>query len=490
MEPADCQNVHSAPRVARLVGLVGLLLGCGATEKSPPAPQEVPPPPTSPDRYWLNTVGWGQAQNERLCARGYGDFVARQLCDPAVAKPRSLEELYDVLQLPREPPFGTLALGASSSGLSFRTVSTLVPRLFRMTFVEGLPDPAHFLVTAFARGEQQVELLAYDAAQNRIALYLLAFEQACNAERCTPDDLLTERVERDWLGFTLYEADDLKDTPLDCLSCHAPEGPTGSRTMLMRDMPSPWFHWFTEERAYCGDDVPPLHQLPDLHDGFERAHAGELRYGALDHPALRFSSGHHLQAAVTLFPDYSTGARLGSSEPFIMPSYNVVDEWTCQGSTAAWQQYRSAVLLARGFPIPEYHLDRLDPVLGAAATQGFSAWLQTRSADDPFDVAAGLIPEDIQRAVGARPDADMTAEAMLKMMCSRCHDQHVPEGSGRSLFRFDAITSESAKRAMARLQLPADSPEIMPPRRSGSLSPTDIALLTQHLALIAGPKQP
>ena len=41
---------------------------------------------------------------------------------------------------------------------------------------------------------------------------------------CAPRDLLTERLETGWTGWTLYAERDLEDTPLDCASCHRPDG--------------------------------------------------------------------------------------------------------------------------------------------------------------------------------------------------------------------------------------------------------------------------
>jgi mono/diheme cytochrome c family protein len=50
--------------------------------------------------------------------------------------------------------------------------------------------------------------------------YFAGCEQACNADGCKPGDLFTPRVESDWLRVSVRDAEDLKNTTLDCRQCH------------------------------------------------------------------------------------------------------------------------------------------------------------------------------------------------------------------------------------------------------------------------------
>ncbi|MBC8134018.1 MAG: hypothetical protein H7X95_13625, partial [Deltaproteobacteria bacterium] len=232
----------------------------------------------TPDEYWLRRVGIGPAQTMRVCARGQGDPVAKALCGPAAQAITGLIELHRALDLPpaRRGSFD-LALANSSSGLSFRTVSPLNPRVFAMTDLEVLSSdratsPPGVAVTAFSRGEQQVELAGYDGATDTLKLYLLTFTQDCNRQGgCDAQHLLGEAVEREWRSWTLYEADDLVDTPLDCVPCHQPDA-HGPKRLLMRDKPDPWFHWFPSGSELSRCSTNDSLGGPDLRGVFERAH--------------------------------------------------------------------------------------------------------------------------------------------------------------------------------------------------------------------------
>ena len=128
----------------------------------------------------------------RVCARGADDRVAQALCASPPAAISSLEDLYGALQL-ASPDKRRLAATTHSLSLSGRTVSGANPRVVVLadnSVPGGLPYEG-VVATAFARGEQQVELVALDPATYEYNFYLLRFVQRCNASRCTSEPLLT-----------------------------------------------------------------------------------------------------------------------------------------------------------------------------------------------------------------------------------------------------------------------------------------------------------
>lgn len=456
------------------------------------AGQEPPPHPDAgigrtPERTWLDAIGQGPAQTARVCARGYEDNVARALCAPGVTI-GSLDDLYRVLGPPAVTPDFSLALAASSSGLSHRAVSALNPRVFRTTVPDVATKQEPFLITAFTRGEQQVEVVGYDERQRRLGFYLVTFDQRCTEGGCTPHQLLGPEVETGWTGWTMYAADDLQDTALDCTSCHQPAGPGTPMRLLMRDAPEPWFHWFlpVDEMSNCPNGSPPRKRLPDLFATFQAGQAsldgpdGVGRYGALDRTALRHATGHNLQTAITVFA-FERMRGTTFEDPYVMDSRAVVDEWRCDVRNELWARYRADVLLQRGLPVPEVQFDRLDPVRAVGARGDYAGFLRQHPDDDAFELAASLVSDDVQRAIGVRPDPSLDAAGMMREMCVRCHDDRAPAGSRRGRFRVDAVTSAGAQEAIRRIGLPSTSPYVMPPRRAGRLDSDEIGKLRSHL---------
>ena len=146
-----------------------------------------------------------------------------------------------------------------SLGLSARTVSGLNPRVLVYQDISHKRRPVTYeevVVAGFTRGEQLVELAALDPATYEYNFYLLRFEQACNRTRCTPEDLLTEKIESGWTDWTLYSERDLEDTPLDCVSCHLPFGPGTHKQLLMRQVFDPGCTGATSGAATSARSAP------------------------------------------------------------------------------------------------------------------------------------------------------------------------------------------------------------------------------------------
>jgi hypothetical protein len=442
-------------------------------------------PSADPDGYWLDRIGVGAEQLRRLCARQRGDLVSRRLCRAGV-QVTGLKALYRALEL--EPGSQNVSIATNSSGLSQRTVSAINPRAFLSVPIQGALDRDQMLVVAFSRGEQLVELVAFDAGAGQLNFYLLRYRQKCNEIRCALDDVLSERTELDWSEWTLYDQTDLQDTPLDCLSCHQPDGPGGTRRLLMRDFDEPWFHWlpFTAEQSNCIDGAserPPRHLAPDLRANFERSHPAG--YAGLDLTDTRSSDGHNLHTLVALFG--GPPAVPAQDEPFVMDSRAIVDEWRCSERHDRWDRYRAMLLETRGLPVPYYRFDVLDRGKAEAALSDYPAFLQANRDRPAFEVLSGLLSGDSEHAIGARSSADAPAEAILRQACVRCHDGRAPAGSRRARFNVESIDPMAANVALTRILLPESSPHVMPPRRSTTLSAGARDKLSSYLGAIGMP---
>ena len=214
---------------------------------------------TTPEDAWLARIGSSSGPGSRGCQIGGADRVAKYLCDQTAPSVSGLADLYRALRLD-QPAALVAAVATHSLGLSARTVSALNPRVLVFQDIgdkSRRPTYDQVTVTTFVRGEQLVEIAALDPTTYEYNFYLLRFEQACNRTRCTPEDLLTEKIENGWTAWTLYADGDLEDTPLSCTSCHQPFGPGTHKDLLMRQIIDPWMHWSDfrggDERALCPD---------------------------------------------------------------------------------------------------------------------------------------------------------------------------------------------------------------------------------------------
>lgn len=479
----------------------------------------------SPEAAWLNQIGRGAAQTERVCMRAARDAVASALCSstrPAIA---SLADLHSVLgvndaQPPQQgqgngdgnddaaagdqastAPIRLSGMTAHSASLVSRFVSALNPRVVIGVVPGGAnADARPMFALGFARGEPFVELVAYDFSARAVNFYLLAFEPSCANEHCTPAELLSESIESGWQGTTLYRAEDLANTPLDCLSCHQPEGASGPRRVLMRQLRNPWMHWMPLEPrgANCADADAGGNGMgrgryvnPGLFQTFQQAHAGEARYAGLPLDAMNMlPAGAQLEAFVQTFEGVAgalrgqRGGMAGGGEPAEFPSREVLSESLCGSGHDAWSSY-AAPLRSAGLPVPFYMPDVLEAGEREQAAKNYGAYLDAHKGSDEFELVSGWMSAEAQAAIGFQPSAGADATQVLREMCVRCHNDATDSMLTRSRFnaqspeRWDAAV---AQKALERIALPADDPEHMPPRRFGELGAEGFDSLRAYLA--------
>jgi hypothetical protein len=471
---------------------VGAALSVNCERSKPPRRQ-------APADVWLSRIGTGPAQTARACARGGTDRVAKSLCDKSAPAIRSLEDLYRALRLD-QAGVRLAATTTHSLGLSARTVSGLNPRVLVYQDISHKRRAISYeevVVVGFTRGEQLVELAALDPATYEFNFYLLSFTQACSRTRCTPEELLTERIESGWTGWTLYTDHDIVDTPLDCVSCHLPFGPGTHKQLLMRQENDPWMHWSDfrggDEHALCRG--PSMAGSPDkivvVADGLDLLRAVEGaqgRYAAVPIPELHAAKSGEL--FIRFVADSEGLVRNSPYRPadypygqLSFPTREVVCERFHTGTSPTWDQHRRESQ-ERGLPTPFYGPDVVDPGRRAELVADRAAFLRRHAADDSFDVAASLIGAEAAVAVGFVPRREDAARDILRSMCVRCHAANVDQRLARARFNAEAIDRIGPVTATAirhRLSLPRSSPELMPPLRAGELPRWAITLIERYL---------
>jgi len=164
-------------------------------------------------------------------------------------------------------------LTGHSSSLVSHFVSAINPRAIVFT-PNPDPVPNPMLVTmSFVRGSRSWRWprSIRPRTADSLNLYLLHFEQACNASGCSPEDLLTPAIEENWTSWSLYEDEDLTNTVFDCTQCHQPDGLDGKKLLRMQEHLDPWTHFFKKDRP-GGKAL-----LADFH----AAHGDSERYGMI-----------------------------------------------------------------------------------------------------------------------------------------------------------------------------------------------------------------
>ena len=462
--------------------------------------------PGDVERVWLDRVGTGPAQTASVCGRGPADPIARALCGSPPPALGGLTDLYAALGF--SPGSGGLAAVATHSlGLSARTVSALNPRVVVFPRYSPLDDNG-IAAVAFSRGEPFVEMVGYDAAANGFNFYLLAFEPACRGGACTPADLLTARLESGWTGWTLYADRDLEDTPLDCTSCHRPDGPGTRHRLLMRQADGPWMHWGDFRGVTSPIACAAADGTTALVDGEIPADGADLlrqvdgplgQHGGVPVADLVAApSGYDLSSFLYYAAGYADGTGdipctppdCPFSEPDPFPSQAILcdrlQNGRADGAGGAWDLYRAGAR-ARGLPVPYFDPDVLDPTARATVAADFDAFVATPAAGaggDAFTTLAGLIAPEAARAIGFLPDDGAAPDTTLRMMCIRCHAGGTDTRLARSRFNaaaLDRLDADVAREILRRITLPATSPDRMPPLRAGELPAADIDRIADFL---------
>ncbi len=477
----------------RLLILV-VAAGCGSQS----APGSSAPSPTvggltehDPEAAFFSGLPSGEKQLDAVCARKSGDAVARGLCTkPALVSLVALEHAVGLFSQAQPPQ---LALVGHSTSLVARSVSALNPRAIVFTAPSGQPttatndgsfveDPG-FVAMGFVRGEQLVELVAHDPEANQLHFYVVRYTQPCNLKNsgCTPGDLLTPAVEENWRSWNVYEDVDIKNTVFDCMQCHQPDGPGTNKILRMQERRSPWTHWFRNNQNEPGGET--------LLGDFQSAHGTSENYGGI--PAAFIDTprsdplvlealidNNSLSPQPNEFPTAKVEQQVQSSAP-MQPQVNMP-----MGQSSAWDAIHAVALAGQAIPVPYHDVKVTDPTKLISMSAAYRAVMSGSQPLDSLPDIRDVLLDAALPDLGLRPSVGATGPQILQQMCQRCHNDKLDQSLSRAHFNVTRLSEMSAgekSAAIARIQLPADSPKLMPPARFGSLSSDEIAAVMSAL---------
>jgi hypothetical protein len=440
----------------------------------------------------------GSAQLAMLCGRGYQDPISRAFCAATPPTITSLDDVLKTLGLAFGPgpfpgpatslsPVGCSAangnpgfmLTAHSTSLSTRRVSQINPRtiLFSPPLsrgrVTGTPQPnPTFVAMGFARGEQQIEMVAKDpsmtGSEGNIRFFLLRYQQACNSAPggCQPGDLYTPAVESNFTSWSLYDDSDLKNTSVDCLECHQPGGPGTTRIMRMQELQRPWQHWMY-------NDAAGVHQL---RADFHAAHGMSESYGGIPGAAMDCGDVQHLEAFI------ENNGYLNQPNEF--KGATIFNELAANGTSATWQAQYQAAENGQFIPVPFYDFRATNPTKVQALIQQYSQVMSGALPPAQLGDMADVFDDSAQRAMTHKPATGLSGRQILVQVCQQCHNSHLDQTISRARFdveKLDTLPRAEKDEAIRRINLPVDDCSHMPPFRFRELDAQEINLVNTEL---------
>lgn len=434
-------------------------------------------PTTTQKPSLLDGFPQGEEQRAIVCGRGRNNAVTRAFCgDEAPA----VDDLIDVQRLlglsfepdRRRPDF---ALTANSAALGSRSVSAINPRAVIVALAEDRDDDDS-LGFGFTRGDQLVEFAALNN-EGELGFYLLRYAQDCNDDDdgCDFGDLLTPATESGWTRWSLYDDEDLKNTALDCLHCHQPEGLSGQRLFLMQELPNPWTHWiaaFSPGGQALLDDYRDAHGVDEVYAGIPGAILPQ------SNPILVESLVKRTQSdTVPVFNSPDIEAEVAASSP------GQPDDNRTPGTSATWQLLYDDAVAGRIIPPPYHDVKITDPDRLARATNAYVRF-QRGALGGPLPDIRDVVDDDALRDLSFRPKAGASGREILTHMCAQCHNARLDPTLTRA--RFDAVDVErldhvALQRAADRIRLDASDLQVMPPAGFGTLDDDEKAAAVAFL---------
>ena len=409
-----------------------------------------------------------------LCARDRDDAVRAVFCAQAPPRIRGLQDLLDALgfELPTGPRSYTsmnVAVTGHSTALSGHKVSPINPRLIMAgpTFSAYIGSP---IFIAYQRGVQKVELIAGSFKRDSLNFYRIQFQQACNAapEGCSPGQLYTPQVERDWLSWTIDDDEDLKNTPDDCRQCHQRgEGPV----LLMRELNNPWTHFFQPIRPDTErSDLGPGVLGRDLAKDYLEA-KGDEAYGGFAMAALEEAAPYLLESAVGIRqPVFFDAPKIENERWPYDPDGGYPSE---PGPSPTWEAAYAAFKRGEQLALPYLEPRATDPGKQAQLSEAYGRYRAGDLSAEELPDLADVFPDDplVRARIGLQTEPGADAVDTLIQGCGSCHNDVLDQSISRADFNVNLwqLDGTAIERAIERIELPPEAEGAMPPPEARQL---------------------
>jgi hypothetical protein len=423
------------------------------------------------------------------------DLITKTFCQDLVPggvipTPHSIAELQQQLGLDFKDVNGGNGTGGNpafvltghSSSLVSRFVSALNPRaiVFTPPTTDG-SKPVGYAMLAFTRGEQFAEVAVHDPTVDQVNLYLVRFTQPCNTAPggCTPGDLLTPTVERNFQQVDVYESSTaINNTVADCKQCHQPDGPKATQILRMQELTKPYTHFFSAHteggRALLAD--------------FHQAHGTNEDWGPI--PASMIDKADPALLAKFLF---QTG--FSNQQPNVFRSAEIESEIKASasgqptinvpaGKSLTW---RGIYDKAQGhfIAVPYHDVKVTDPMKLAANSALYQSIVSGAMPPSALTDIRDVFLVDGLRDMGFAPTAGLDGAGLINHLCTQCHNSRLDQTLSRAKFNAEQLAQMGrAEKDVAIQRLMADpaSHLLMPPPLFRTVTSAERQLMIQTLS--------
>lgn len=446
-------------------------------------------PGAAAERDLFKSMPQGAASLAALCGMNTGsDKFTQVFCGANPPTITSLASLHAALGLTNA---ANTACTTASGSISKAETSVLTPRCIRFS-LPGL-DPNAVAIAYLRSAKTMVEIVSRDANQG-MRFYLLKFDLPCEATNsCTPADYMKLSAESNWQNVSFYEDKQLKNTIMDCTSCHQPGGVNTEKRLLMVETQDPWSHWFHKNRP-CGKT---------LLDDFNAAHTSSGRYADMSITEVNNSDPNRLQAFVENNGFF--GVQFGNN---IYDSNQILYETGLSsgqpvsnantGTSATWQNlFNQRVTGANrlrfgGTALPYHDCKQSDP---SKLQSMIANYVGVVNGSVPSSAAQNLAhvnlstPEALAKRFLTPVLGPKTAQQILANACLSCHNSSLDQSISRARFNAEDLSRNSAAvygSARARIKRGHEDLYVMPPGNFMTLNADEIATLDAFFASQGG----
>ncbi|MEJ2669315.1 MAG: hypothetical protein P8077_03340 [Gammaproteobacteria bacterium] len=442
---------------------------------------------------------------DRMASQGINNQVVIAFCGDTPLTLTGIKDLQAALNLSFNANNGgngrngnpRFAITGHSSSLVMQFTNPINPRAV-IASPGNTRGTGPFTAMGFVRGEQFAEIISAhfnpddpnDPKNGDLEFFLLNFEQACNAtESCTKGDLLTESIEKNWTGYTLFHEEDLKNTVLDCRLCHQSGGPTTAKSMLMQELNNPWTHWFRSNRP-AGNAL--MQTFMDTHAADTQFAGMPLYFVQNSDPARLedvlanngFGNGFDTNTNRGRFNTRTIENEVTNSAP-AQPADNTVP-----GVSQEWQDLFQRNVNGEIIQIPYHDAFVTDPEKLTSMSTAYQQYTAGQITDLP-DIRQAFKDDEQLREIGFRVAAGLDGRGIMVQACTQCHNQNLDQTISRAKLdvNLDLISIEEIQVAIERINLEEEHLRVMPPRRFRFLDAVERQTLTEFFKAAIQAKQ-
>jgi mono/diheme cytochrome c family protein len=308
--------------------------------------------------------------------------------------------------------------------------------------------------------------------------YLLTFEQACNGseEGCSPGDLYTPKIERDWTDIQIRDDEELKNTPLDCRQCH--QRGRDTTTLLMRELRSPWTHFLFPVEATSS--LPGVGGSDLMQDYLSAK--GDERYGGIAVDTISPVAPFKLETIV------------GNQQPLLFDAPKIENErwpWGPDGYPAepgpspTWEAAYQSFKRGEQLALPYLEQRAIDVNKQTELARAYQRYRAGEIDADALPDLADIFPDDpqLRAQIGLQTEPDAAPEDALIQACGSCHNDVLDQSISRARFSIALSRLDRAELDIAidRLTRPRAAPGAMPPPEARQLDENARDRLLEYL---------